>query len=55
MGQAGRQMGTEHTAAEMLQRSGLPHQGEEGGVETMVLLGAERGAQGEPWAGGTCF
>ena len=41
VGQAGRQVGTERTAAQMLQRSGLPHQGEEGGVETTVLLGAE--------------
>lgn len=48
LGQAGRQVGTERTAAQMLQGSGLPHQGEEGGVETMVLLGAERGAQREP-------
>lgn len=41
MGQAGCQVSTERTAAEMLQGSGLSHQGEKGGIETVVLLGTE--------------
>lgn len=45
VGQAGLQVSSEHTAAQVLQRSGLPHQGEEGGVETVVLLGIEWRAQ----------
>lgn len=55
VGQAGGQVSTEGTAAQMLQRSGLPRQGEEGGVEVVVLLGTERGAQRQPWTSGTCF
>lgn len=45
VGQAALQVSAEHTAAQMLQRPGLPRQGEEGGVETLMLLGTERGAQ----------
>lgn len=45
VGQAALQVGAERTAAQMLQRPGLPHQGEKGGVETLMFLGAEQGAQ----------
>lgn len=45
VGQAGCQVGTEGTAAQVLQGSGLSHQGEKGRVETVVLLGTEGGAQ----------
>lgn len=54
MGQAGLQVSSERTAAQVLQRSGLLHQGEEGGVETVVLLGTEQGPQQrQPWTSGT--
>lgn len=45
MGQAGLQVSAENTAAQMLQRSGLPYQGKEGRVELAVLLGIEQEAQ----------
>lgn len=38
VGQAALQVTAERTAAEVLQRPGLPHQGKEGRVESMVLL-----------------